>query len=121
MSSLRSILSQAASSHIALEDIISAGLSLGDPEFLRARAADEHEALSQRRITDLTMEVGQRVILEAGQRALLAAPLPTTGGELPLSNDGPDDALLAAAAGQTSPVEPKEEVKEEPKEDDSST
>eukprot|EP00969_Alexandrium_andersonii_P098607 4351895-Alexandrium_andersonii.AAC.1 len=57
------------------------------------------------------------MILEAGQRALIAAPLPTIGGEQPLSDDGPDEEMLAAAAGQVPPTAPKEEVKEEPKED----
>eukprot|EP00969_Alexandrium_andersonii_P212512 9383789-Alexandrium_andersonii.AAC.1 len=80
---------------------------------LRAQKADEHEALSQRRIWELTMEAGARVLLEAGQRALLDvgvdAPLPEGGDGEPASNDGPEEAELAEAAGQAAPVESKEE------------
>eukprot|EP00969_Alexandrium_andersonii_P121504 5371447-Alexandrium_andersonii.AAC.1 len=41
--------------------------------------------------------------MEAGQRALNAEPLPTTGGALPASDDGPDEALLEAAVETTEP------------------
>eukprot|EP00969_Alexandrium_andersonii_P307914 13610424-Alexandrium_andersonii.AAC.1 len=44
--------------------------------------------------------------MAAGQRALCAEPLPTVGGAPPASDDGPDSALLDAAAAMAASPTP---------------
>eukprot|EP00969_Alexandrium_andersonii_P091453 4036486-Alexandrium_andersonii.AAC.1 len=54
------ILHRAMNDHVPLEDVIAAGLLLRDPDFLRARAADEHDERARRRDREVTMAAGQR-------------------------------------------------------------
>eukprot|EP00969_Alexandrium_andersonii_P336225 14861647-Alexandrium_andersonii.AAC.1 len=71
------VLRAAVDSFIPLDDVIQAGLTLRDPDLLRARAADKHDE-------DLATKERAHMV-EAGRRALYAEPLPEVGGAAPCS------------------------------------